>query len=71
MEEVSIGPDISDLQRKEVHELLRKYADCFTLSIKEVNAIPGAIHKLNIPEGVKFQTKITPQSYNPDQRAFI
>ena len=71
MKEVSIGPDISDAQRKEVHGLLRKYADCFALSIKEVNAIPGAVHKLNIPEGAKFQTKITPRSYNPDQRAFI
>jgi hypothetical protein len=71
LKEVSIGPDISDSQREEVHKLLRKYADCFALSIKEVNAIPGAVHKLNIPEGAKFRTKITPRSYNPDQRAFI
>jgi hypothetical protein len=51
--------------------LIREYADCFALSIKEVNAIPGAVHKLNIPEGATFRTKIPPRSYNPDQRAFI
>ena len=45
--------------------------DCFALSIMEVNAIPGAVHKLNIPEGATFCTKIPPRSYNPDQRAFI
>ena len=48
-----------------------EYADCFALSIKEVNAIPGAVHKLNIPEGITFCTKIPPRSYNPDQRAFV
>ena len=39
--------------------------------MKEVNAIPGAIHKLNIPEGITFRTKIPPRSYNPDQRVFM
>ena len=39
--------------------------------MKEVNAIPGAVHKLNILEGATFRTKIPPRSYNPDQRAFM
>lgn len=51
IQEVTVGPDIMDEQRQTVHSLLEEYADCFTLSIKEVNAIPGAVHKLNIPEG--------------------
>jgi hypothetical protein len=38
---------------------------------QEVNAIPGAIHKLTIPEGATFCTKIPPRSYNPDQRSFV
>jgi len=71
LQEVTIGPDITAHQREEIHRLLEEYADCFALSIKEVNAIPGAVHKLNIPEGAKFRTKIPPRSYNPDQRAFI
>jgi hypothetical protein len=71
LQEVTIGPDITGPQCNEVHKLLRDYADCFALAIKEVNAIPGAVHKLNIPEGATFRTKIPPRTYNPDQRAFI
>ena len=51
--------------------IIAEFADCFVLSIKEVNAIPGAMHKLNIPEDTTFKTKIPPRSYNLDQRAFM
>ena len=71
VQEVTIGPDITQDQRQAVHELLTEYADCFALSIKEVNAIPGAVHKLNIPKDTTFRTKIPPRSYNPDQQAFV
>ena len=71
LQEITIGPDITDQQRNKVHKLLSNYSDCFALGIKEVNAIPNAVHKLNIPEGATFRTKIPPRSYNPDQRVFI
>ena len=71
IQEVTIGPDITAEQRQVVHELIEEYADCFALSLKEVNAIPGAVHKLNIPEGSTFRTKIPPRSFNPDQRTFV
>ena len=71
IQEVTIGPDITANQRQSIHELLEEYSDCFALSIKEVNAIPGAVHKLNIPEGATFRTKIPPRSHNPDQRTFV
>ena len=71
LQEVTIGSDITDTQREEVLKLISEYADCFALALKEVNAIPDAIHKLNIPEGATFRTKIPPRSYNPDQRAFM
>ena len=67
LQEVMIGPDITQEQHQIVQELLKEHADCFTLSIKEVNAILGTVHKLNILEGATFQTKIPPRSYNPDQ----
>ena len=51
--------------------MIVEFADCIALSIKEVNTILGAIHKLNIPEGATFRTKIPPRLYNPDQRAFM
>ena len=71
LQEVTIGRDTTQEEREVVQELLKEYADCFALSIKEVNAIPGAVHKLNIPDGATFRTKIPPRSYNPDQRAFV
>ena len=64
IQEVTIGPDVTEDQRKTIQEILGEYADCFALSIKEVNAIPGATHRLNIPEGSTFRTKIPPRSYN-------
>lgn len=54
IQEVTIGPDVTEDQCLVIHELLKEYADCFTLSIKEVNAIPGAVHKLTILEGATF-----------------
>jgi hypothetical protein len=71
IKEVTIGPDVTQEQRQIIHNTLEDFADCFALSIKEVNAIPGAVHKLNLPEGSTFRTKIPPRSYNPDQRAFV
>ena len=68
---MTIGPDITQEQRRIVEDTIGKYADCFALSMKEVNTILGAIHKLNIPEGATFRTKIPPRAYNPDQCAFI
>ena len=67
VKEVTIGPDIMQEQHEIVQKLLEEYANCFTLSIKEVNAIPGAVHKLNIPKDTTFQTKIPPRLYNLDQ----
>src|ERR1700678_752120 len=71
IQEVTIGSDVTNEQRQSVHDILEEFADCFALSIKEVNVIPHAVHKLNIPNGATFRTKIPPRSYNPDQRAFI
>ena len=71
IQEVTIGSDITHDQSLTVQELIKEYADCFALSIKEVNTIPNAVHKLNILEGMTFRTKIPPRSYNPDQRAFV
>ena len=68
---VQIGKDITTAQCKEVRQLILEFADCFALSLSEVNLIPGAIHKLNIPEDTTFHMKILQRSFNPDQRAFM
>ena len=54
LQEVTIGPDITQEQHQIVQELLKGHADCFALSIKEVNTILGTVHKLNIPDGATF-----------------
>ena len=71
MKEVTIGDDLLDQQHTQVQDLIRKFTDCFVLSMKEVNAIPGAMHKLTIPEGTKLRIKVPPRSYNPVQRAYL
>ena len=71
LKEITIGWDITNTERAKVQDMIAEFADCFALSIKEVNSIPGAIHKLNIPEGATFRMKILLRSYNPDQRVFM
>ena len=71
LKEVTFGWDITEPERNTAKAIIAEFADCFVLSIKEVNAIPGAMHKLNIPEGTTFKTKILPRLYNLDQRAFM
>ena len=71
LELVQIGDDVTETQRSEVKQLIAEFADCFALSLSEVNLIPGAVHKLDIPKGTTFHTKIPQRSFNPDQRAFM
>ena len=54
LQEITIGLDFTEEQRFAIQELNKEYTDCFALSIKGVNAIPGAVHKLKIPEGTTF-----------------
>ncbi|KIJ96626.1 hypothetical protein K443DRAFT_28104, partial [Laccaria amethystina LaAM-08-1] len=71
LELVKIGEDVTTAQREEVKSLVTEFADCFALLLSEVNLIPGAVHKLNIPEDTTFCTKIPQCSFNPDQHAFM
>ena len=71
LELVQIGEDVTAAQVEEVKALISKFADCFALSLNEVNLIPGAVHKLNIPKDTTFCTKIPQCSFNPDQHAFM
>ena len=62
---------LTDDQLKYLKTIITKYADCFALSLSEVNAIPGAVHKLNVPPNTTFRTKAPQRAYNPDQRKFM
>jgi hypothetical protein len=39
--------------------------------MSEVNTVPGAVHKLNIPPETKFCTRIPQQSMNPAQKEYL
>jgi hypothetical protein len=69
--QVTVEPDITLEQRSKVDELIAEFADCFVLAMTEVNAVPGAIHKLNIPSDARFHTKLTQRSLNPAQKAYL
>ncbi|KIM86359.1 hypothetical protein PILCRDRAFT_65135, partial [Piloderma croceum F 1598] len=58
LKQVSIGADLSDEQQNRVCNLLSEFADCFTLSVSEVIAIPGAEHCIHIPPDMTFPKKI-------------
>ena len=67
LKEVTLGWDILGTEHDTIQAIIMEFADFFALAVKEVNVIPGAVHKLSIPEGTIFRTKIPPRSYNPDQ----
>ena len=71
LELVQIGEDITAAECEEVGRLIAEFADCFALLLSEVNLIPGAVHKLNLPENAMFHTKIPQHLFNPDQKAFM
>ena len=56
--EVTVGPNTTPDEHQEVDNLIAEFADCFALAMNEVNTVPGAIHKLNIPPEMKFRMRI-------------
>jgi len=71
LELVQIGEDVTAAEHEEVSRLIAEFADCFVLSLSKVNLIPGAVHKLKVPEDATFRMKIPQCLFNPDQKAFI
>ena len=58
LELVTIGPDLDSDQQERVTTLVAEFADCFVLSVSEIRAVPGAVHRLDIKQGSVFPTKI-------------
>lgn len=69
--EVTIGLDLSVEEKHRVVALLREFADCFALSMSEVLPVEGAAHKLYLPEGATFRTKVNQRPLTPPQREFF
>jgi hypothetical protein len=68
---IKIGDDLSPEERTVVEDLIREFPDIFALSVSEVKRIPGATHRLEIPEGTTFNTKIKQRPMSPPQTAYF
>jgi hypothetical protein len=68
---IRIGDDLSPEETNIVKDLIRECADCFALSMTEVHLVPGAVHKINIPEGKTFNTKVHQRPLTPPQRTYF
>jgi hypothetical protein len=68
---VTIGPNITINERAQASDLIREFADCFALSVKEVTPVPGAVHHLNIPKDTRFSTKVNQRPLTPPQRQYL
>ncbi|VDC04527.1 unnamed protein product, partial [Peniophora sp. CBMAI 1063] len=70
---VRIDPDgtLSPDEFAQVRSLLIEFADCFALSLSEVCAVDGAVHRLDVPDGHEFSRKVHQKPLTPPQRAFF
>jgi hypothetical protein len=71
LEQITLGDDLTHEQQETVKAVVVEFADCFALAISEVNTVPGISHKLKIPEGATFQTKIGQRSMTPPQWKYL
>ncbi|KAF8222572.1 hypothetical protein L208DRAFT_1016463, partial [Tricholoma matsutake] len=69
--ELTIGDDLTQEQRVSIENLLREFADCFALSMSEVTVVAGATHKLNVPKGTVFKTKVNQRPLSGPQKEYF
>jgi hypothetical protein len=70
LEDVTIGPDLTEEEHECVVALISEFADCFALSMSEVLPVTGAEHRINIPEGSTFRTKVHQRPLSAPQKIF-
>ena len=68
---VTVGEDLTDEERQEVHTLIGSFADIFTLSVSEVKTVDNAVHRLDIPPDATFPMKVHQKPLTPPQRQYL
>ncbi|VDC01729.1 unnamed protein product [Peniophora sp. CBMAI 1063] len=68
---VTIGDDLTAEQRNKFLGVIAEYADCFVLNVSEVMPAVDAVHRLDIPEGARFNTKPRQRSFPMPQRQYL
>jgi hypothetical protein len=71
LSEVTIGNDLTQEQHVSIEAVLCKFADCFALSMSKVMVVAGATHKLNVPDGTKFKTKVNQRPLSGPQKEYF
>ena len=51
--------------------LVAEFADCFALSVSEIKAVLGTVHRLDIKPGSVFPTKIGNRTFSPPAQAYL
>jgi transposase InsO family protein len=68
---VTIGDSLSDAEREQVRQLVRTYADCFALSVREVTLAKDATMHLGIPPDAQLPMKARQRTFTPPQRRYL
>ncbi|KAF8234164.1 hypothetical protein L208DRAFT_1107210, partial [Tricholoma matsutake] len=71
LSELTIGNNPTQEQCVSIENLLHEFADCFALSMSEVTVVAGATHKLNVPNGTNFKTKVNQQPLSGPQKEYF
>ncbi|KAG1767887.1 hypothetical protein EV702DRAFT_1203546 [Suillus placidus] len=64
---VQYGEDLTPEELNKVKGLVAEYADIFACSLGEVIPVPGAIHRLNIPDRTMFNLQVHQRPLTPPQ----
>ncbi|KAG2749752.1 hypothetical protein P692DRAFT_20699450, partial [Suillus brevipes Sb2] len=68
---VQYGENLTPEELEQVKALVIDYADIFACSLGEVIPVPGAVHRLNIPEGTAFNLRAHQRPLTPPQTEFL
>ncbi|EJD41162.1 hypothetical protein AURDEDRAFT_69161, partial [Auricularia subglabra TFB-10046 SS5] len=71
LENVTIGDDLSAEQRGQVQDLVREFADVFTLSLNEVRLVDFMEHRLGLPEGTTGPRAANQKPLTEPQREWL
>jgi hypothetical protein len=71
LKQVKIGTDLTDEQHGQVLSFLAEWADIFALSVSEVKIVEGAVHRLDIPQGTTFSTKVHQKPLTTPQKRYL
>jgi hypothetical protein len=59
LQKIEVGPDLTEDQHEQVRNLIREYADIFTVSLSEVQVVDWHKHHLNIDPSIKLPTCVS------------